>query len=166
MALQGLLAWAVFALMGLLFQAILFYKDAMATFEPRLKPALTVMCDFVGCQILPLQMNDAVLIDHASVEWVMEDSRALMGDPQTSQPHWRLQMSLRNSKKISVATPGGELTLTDFQDQALMRRVFDPATLGAPATLSPDETIALDWVLSLKVSDPPFVGYRLLTFYP
>ena len=65
-----------------------------------------------------------------------------------------------------MATPWVELTLTDFQDQALMRRVFDPATLGAPATLSPGETIALDWVLSLKVSDPPFVGYRLLTFYP
>jgi hypothetical protein len=65
-----------------------------------------------------------------------------------------------------VATPWIELTLTDAQDAAVLRKVLNPVDFGAPAVLPPGEIIEQQLLLSLKKEEAAFVGYRLLTFYP
>ena len=82
-----------------------------------------------------------------------------------------------------VALPSLELTLTDTQDQAQLRRVLSPAELGATApTLAAGAEFS--GVLAIRVlnsppdasaSQPPsarpsaplrIAGYRVLAFYP
>ena len=62
--------------------------------------------------------------------------------------------------------PAMELTLTDAQDQPVLRRVLLPNELAAPA-----EMPALgEWATSVAVIVTPggarVAGYRLLAFYP
>ena len=62
MARKGLIAWAVLGLLGLIFQATLFFKDSLAAHHPQWRPELEYFCKWVGCQIEPLQLADAVVI--------------------------------------------------------------------------------------------------------
>jgi len=65
-----------------------------------------------------------------------------------------------------VAMPLLELTLTDAQDQVLVRRVLRPeGELGAAPELAP----AAVWSATAPVQlegGTPVAGYRLLAFYP
>jgi len=64
--------------------------------------------------------------------------------------------------------PALELTLTDSQDQALVRRVLLPAEIAAPPAISASGewsgTIAL--ALNANGTTSRVAGYRLLAFYP
>ena len=172
MAHKGLIAWAVLGLLGLIFQTTLFFKDEWAAHHPQWQPLLKLFCKWSGCQLAPLQVADAVLIDHSSIDLISENALAandLAGAPDTelvSLPQWRFQITLRNSQNIELAMPWIEMTLTDSQDQALLRQVFDPSIWGAPATLKAGEIWSQDLRLRLKNDPSAFVGYRLLTFYP
>ena len=69
---------------------------------------------------------------------------------------------------MPVATPSLELTLTDAQDQALVRRVVSAAELGAPPALAArGEFSGTNALTVTSVSNPSaIVGYRLMAFYP
>lgn len=183
MARKGLIAWAVLGLLGLIFQATLFFKDSLAAHHPKWRPELEYFCKWVGCQIEPLQLADAVVIDHAAIDRLAEPDGNLealiainatnainadqaLGASPAVLPQWRFQITLRNIQNVSVAMPWIELTLTDAQDQAVMRQVFNPSVLGAPKVLKAGETWAQDLSLRLAHPESDFLGYRLLTFYP
>ena len=180
MARKGLIAWAVLGLLGLIFQATLFFKDSLAAHHPKWRPELEYFCKWVGCQIEPLQLADAVVIDHAAIDRLAEpddnlealiainaiNADQVLGASPAVLPQWRFQITLRNTQNLPVAMPWIELTLTDAQDQAVMRQVFNPSILGAPKVLKAGETWAQDLSLRLAHPESNFLGYRLLTFYP
>jgi hypothetical protein len=118
----------------------------------------------MGCQIRPLQKAEAVVIDYASVDLLR--SEYPLDEMVWDAPQWTLQINLRNSDAVPVATPWIELTLTDVQDKPVMRKVLNLAEWGAPAVMAPGEIIELELLLSLKQESANFMGYRLLTFYP
>jgi hypothetical protein len=80
--------------------------------------------------------------------------------------HWAFEVHLRNSAKVPVATPWIELTLTDAQDQAVMRKVLDLSQWGAPPVMASGDILPMSLQLGLVNPEVNFVGYRLLTFYP
>ena len=162
----GLVAWALFGLLGLVIQTVYLFKDPLATYHPSLKPLLLEACQLVGCQIRPLQKTDAVVIDYGSVDAIRSDEspEKLANSAQPMQ--WALQINLRNSDSVPVAMPWVEVTLTDAQDAPVMRKVLNPVDWGAPAVLSPGQIIEQQLLLSLKKEESVFMGYRLLTFYP
>ena len=171
MAHKGLRAWALLGVFGLVFQATLFFKDSLAAHHPQWRSELEAFCKWAGCQISPLQVLDAVLIDHAAIDLIAEpdpDASTVseIDASQASLEQWRFQITLRNAQNFSVAMPWIELTLTDSKDQAVMRQVFDPLALGAPKVLNAGETWSQD--LRLRLQDEPmaFAAYRLLAFYP
>ena len=161
MTYAGLITWALLGALGLLFQATLLFKDALAAHLPFLQPALTQLCAWADCQVLPLQQSDAVVIDHASIDQLHSHD-----DDPVARPQWSFELHLRNSAKVPVATPWIELTLTDAQDQAVVRKVVNVTQWGAPAVMAPGEIVSLDHQLSLSDPAQSFLGYRLLTFYP
>jgi hypothetical protein len=174
MAHKGLIAWAVLGILGLVFQATLFLKDSLAAHHPQWREALTVFCKWAACQIEPLQLADAVLIDHAAVDLITEQE-VNSNTATTSDVHdaslmnlaqWRFQITLRNAEKISVAMPWIELTLTDLQNQPVMRQVINPTDFGAPKVLKAGEIWSHDLRLRLVNEQIGFLGYRLQTFYP
>ena len=90
----------------------------------------------------------------------------------------KLSFVLKNTDTTSLEIPAVEVTLTDSQDQTLMRRVLTPGQFGA-AAITLGAHLELSGAVSLKVSgeDPrgaslsqaaflPVTGYRLLAFYP
>ncbi len=109
-----------------------------------------------GCALGPLQQIESIVIDSSSFGRLRADN-------------YRLAFSLRNTAPVNLAMPAIELSLTDSQDQALIRRVILPSEFGAPApALAADS----DWNGTLTLNVRPstgserIAGYRLLAFYP
>ena len=163
MTYAGLIAWAFLGVLGLVFQASVFFKDELAAHQPDLRPALAQLCLWADCKVGPLKQADAVVIDHAAIDQVSSSLDAL--DTAVSL-HWAFEVHLRNSTKVPVATPWIELTLTDAQDQAVMRKVLDLSQWGGPPVMAAGDILPLSLQLSLVNPEVNFVGYRLLTFYP
>jgi predicted Zn finger-like uncharacterized protein len=130
-------------------------RDRLAAAQPQLKPWLEHMCEFLQCQLSPPRQIEAIVIESSSFNKLRNDS-------------YRLSFTLRNTAAVEVATPAMELTLTDAQDQPVLRRVLTPDELGARGNII---EAASEWSgvigLTVAASGPARVaGYRLLAFYP
>jgi predicted Zn finger-like uncharacterized protein len=153
-ALWGLLATVL--LMVLVAQVLVQERDRIAATESAAVALLNPLCELTGCSISPLQQIESVVIDSSAFTKIRPDL-------------YRLSFSLKNMAMVDVATPALELTLTDRQDQALVRRVFTASELAA---LKPVLAAGSEWAASMSVSIqlPGAVdrisGYRLLAFYP
>ena len=130
-------------------------RDRLAASVPGLTPILEVLCVPVGCKIAPMQSIEAVVIDSSAFTKLQPDV-------------YQLTFSIKSSALVEIATPSLELTLTDMQDQPLVRRVFAPGDLGRP-----DQNLGVgaEWGGSRVVALPAtpvtskITGYRLLAFY-
>jgi predicted Zn finger-like uncharacterized protein len=150
------LVLVLLALAGLLaLQVALQERDRLASLQPGALPLLQRLCEPLGCRIGPPRRIDAIAIDSSGFTKLRPDT-------------YRLTVTLKNQAPLPVAMPSLELTLTDSQDQPVMRRVLTPGEIGAPA-----ETIAssADWSTSVAIAVSGagagrIAGYRLLAFYP
>lgn len=131
-------------------------RDRLAAANPGLRPWLARLCEPLRCTLRPPRQIDAVAIDSSSFNKLRSDA-------------FRLNVTLRNQAAIDVAMPALELTLTDGQDQPVIRRVVMPDELGPNAAIIP---AASDWSGSLALAVAAneaggrIAGYRLLVFYP
>jgi predicted Zn finger-like uncharacterized protein len=160
-------------LLGL--QWVLQQKDSLAASGPRLDAALQAICGALGCQIQPPRRVESLVIDSSTFNKIAADA-------------YRLSFVLKNTGSEPLEMPALELTLTDTQDQAVVRRVLLPAQFGVNSgILAARAEVA--GVVSLRVvgdggrantppssnasvSLPPtanslrVAGYRVLAFYP
>lgn len=166
-------AAALLLLIGLALQVALFQRDALAVRQPGLHGVLQALCGHLGCEIGPLRQIESIVIDSSSFNKLAPDA-------------YQLKVVIKNAGSVPLAMPSVELTLTDSQDQALLRRVLAPAELGAnAATLAAGAEFS--GLLTIAVSNPATVpaaaasapaasprpsaplriaGYRVLAFYP
>ncbi|MCZ2497826.1 DUF3426 domain-containing protein [Xylophilus sp. Kf1] len=130
-------------------------RDRLAAYLPGLKPLLVSLCVPLRCEVLPLQRIDAVVIDASS----FNKARGEL---------FQFDVELRNTATVPLAMPALELTLTDSQDQPLVRRVLLPAELRAPRELASSGAWSgsLPVALQTPVSADRVAGYRVLAFYP
>jgi predicted Zn finger-like uncharacterized protein len=153
---RGMLVAALLALGALLaLQVAVQDRDRLAAAHPELRPALQQLCTALGCVLGPPRQIEAIAIDSSSFN-------RLRGEA------YRLTFTLRNQAPTPVAIPAIELTLTDSQDQPVLRRVLMPAEMGAN---TPVIGAAGEWSatvpLTVAGNGPGRVaGYRLLAFYP
>lgn len=170
-ALRWSLALVSCALLAtLLLQMALFQRSTLAMSQPWLRPGLQALCGYLRCEIAPPQQIEAVVIDSSSFNKLAANT-------------YRLQVVIRNTGVIPLALPSLELTLTDSQDQAQLRRVLTPVELGATApTLAAGAEFP--GVVVIRILNPPpdangsaaaavppsgplrIAGYRVLAFYP
>ena len=147
---------SVSLLAGLGLQVTLHERDRLAANVPVLRPALTAMCEALGCQIRPFKQIDSLVIDASSFVKVRGDV-------------YRLNLTVKNTAPVDVAAPAVELTLTDTQDQPMIRHVLSATELGAlQGTLSAGGELSAAVPLNVKTSGSAerISGYRLLAFYP
>jgi predicted Zn finger-like uncharacterized protein len=156
-AMRWALLLVLLALLGLLvFQIVLKERNRIAALEPATRPILETLCAVAGCSLSPLRQIESIVIDSSTFSRVRGDD-------------YRLGFALRNTAPIAIAMPAIELSLTDPQDQAVIRRVIQPAEFAA-GTLSLAKSSV--WTGSLAMSVRPgantdrIAGYRLLAFYP
>ena len=143
-------------LMSLGIQVALQERNRLAANVPDLRPSLAAMCEVLDCQIAPFKQIDSVAIDASSFVKVRGDV-------------YRLNVTLKNTALIDVAAPAVELTLTDTQDQPMIRHVLSAAELGAQQGIlvaSGELTTALPVNVKTAGSSERISGYRLLAFYP
>ncbi len=138
-------------------QVVFQHRDRLASQVPALQPALAAMCASFECRLGPPRRIESITIESSAFTRVRADA-------------FRLSLTLSNQADIALALPAMELTLTDLQDQPVLRRVLQPADLG-PETPS---AIAArtEWSTTLTLAIAPganparIVGYRVLAFYP
>jgi predicted Zn finger-like uncharacterized protein len=141
---------------GLIVQALLYERDRIAAQAPALKPLLQALCEWMQCKISPMRQIESIVIDSSSFN-------KLSGDV------YRLNFTLKNTALIALALPAIELSLTDVQDQALMRRVINPDVLGFKLDhLAPISESSASLTLSVNKQEgvDRVAGYRILAFYP
>jgi len=153
----------------LVFQWLVQQKDSLAALDPRLGALLQAVCGQLRCEIRAPRHIDSLVIDSSSFNRIGPDA-------------YRLSFVLKNTGSLALEVPSLEVTLTDTQDRAVVRRVVTPAQFGVTnTTLAARSELA--GVLSMKVSgeglrsaspapvSPPpaswrVAGYRVLAFYP
>lgn len=154
------LLWASAAFILLLIalgQCVYFLRHTIATYYPNLKPHLLQVCKSLKCSIeLPKQ-----------IEWIVIDD----SDMQEDLKHagiMHLSTNLLNKAAFTQAYPHLELTLTNTEDNAVLRRRFKPAEYLPPQT---DVSIGfaagkeIKVKLAITTQDVGVAGYRLYVSY-
>ena len=138
-------------------------KDNLAATDPRLAPFLQALCGPLNCSIRPPRRIESLVIDSSSFR-------------KTGPDMYSLSFVLKNNSAAVLEMPSLEVTLTDVQEQALVRRVLAPREFGATtAALAAHGELA--GVITLKVAGEPVpgaplapplpvTGYRVVAFYP
>ncbi len=149
-----LLLLCLAALAGLAAQMAVHQRNALAAAQPQLRPWLEQACVRLGCAIGPDRRIAAVAIDSSGFV------KAGRGDS------YQLTLAIKNLSGAAVAMPAVELTLTDAQDQAVLRRVLLPAELEAPVELAAHGEWSGQTMVVLAGPALRLSGYRVLAFYP
>jgi predicted Zn finger-like uncharacterized protein len=133
------------------------YRDWISAHWPSWKPVLSRLCAGLGCTVRPLRDTGALSIDASDLQ-ADAAHRGLL----------TLTATIRNRAPWPVAHPHLELTLTDAQDRAVVRRALAPAEYARDANL--DRGIAANGEVPVRVfidaSATTQSGYRLFLFYP
>ena len=140
----------------LMLQVVVQERDRLAAGEPAVRQVLESLCAVLGCKIAPLRQIEAIVIDSSSFTKVRADV-------------YRLNFMLKNTAAMDIATPALELTLTDLQDQAVIRRVIESGNFGSKqGVLVHGEELTASLLISVRTpgSSERVSGYRLLAFYP
>lgn len=149
---SALLAMVVLAL-ALLAQWGIQHRDALAARYPAARAMLDPWCAWAGCRIAPVREIDRVLIDSTSFR-------------KLAPQRFELSVVLRNQAAYEVAVPALELTLNDAAEKLLLRKVLQPAELGAPAALPANGEWTARAVVQVAEGGAEAAGYRVLAFYP
>lgn len=169
-----LLGFSLVLTLSLSLQWALQQRDRLAASAPRLEAAMQVLCGALGCQIRLPRHVESLVIDSSTFNKIAADA-------------YRLNFVLKNTSNLSVEMPALELTLTDTQDQAVVRRVLLPAEFGVDSGMLGSRA-EIAGVVSLRVSGDQrgpagaqgiaavssplspnalrVAGYRVLAFYP
>ena len=136
-------------------QVLLQQRNAVAAQWPAAKGALQRVCELIGCRLAPPQRIEAIAIDSSAFTKVHADV-------------YLLAVTLKNAASTEVAMPALELTLTDTQDQVLLRRVLQVNAFAAQrSTLAASGDFSFSLPVEAKAGAGVHVaGYRLLAFYP
>lgn len=152
----GLALLSVLMGLALVLQVVIRERDWLVAVEPASRRVLAPLCEWVGCEVAPLRRIESVVIDSSSFTKVRMDA-------------YRLSFTLKNTSPTPLATPALELTLTNLQDQAVVRRVFVSADLGdKTGVIEPGAELVVNLPLAIKLGSnaEKISGYRLLSFYP
>jgi predicted Zn finger-like uncharacterized protein len=149
---------ALLLLLVLLAQAAYYYRSALIVLFPQAKPYAVALCATLRCD-LPLPRR---------IELMSIEASDLQAD--TTNPNIMvLSATLKNRAIFDQQFPMLELTLTDPQDQPVVRRVLAPLDYLGKAT-NVQAGFPANSEIAIKVyfegSQVKATGYRLYLFYP
>ena len=149
---------ALLLLLALLAQVAYHYRSTLILLFPEAKPYAAALCARLGCE-LPLPRR---------IEMISIEASDLQAD--TTNPNVMvLSATIKNRAIFAQQHPLLELTLTDAQDQPVVRRVLAPQdylgkAVNAQAGLGANTELAIK--VFIEGSQVKAVGYRLYLFYP
>lgn len=134
-------------------QVALQHRNALSALFPAVRGALVATCEHLRCKVSPYR-------DIASVALEGSSFNRIQGD------RFQFSLTLRNGAALAVETPSIELTLTDVQDQPVIRRVLKAPELSAPGSLPAGSEWSGTNTMSVGPGTTRIAGYRVLAFYP
>lgn len=141
-------------LLTLMAQVVLQERNALAAWQPSLRPALQGLCALAGCTLTAHQdINQIVIASSAFTRTALSVG-------------YTFSLTVENQSDTELAMPAVELTLTDLQDRPVLRRVLLPAELQAPSTLAAKAAWSASIPLAVSAEQSRIAGYRALVFYP
>jgi predicted Zn finger-like uncharacterized protein len=147
----------LFFVLGLLLasQFLFLERDRIAANVPALRPLLDSGCSVLGCTLSMPRQIESIAIDSSAFTRVKSGV-------------YSLSLSLRNAAAIDLAAPAIELTLTDMQDQALVRRVLLPGEYSAKTLIGAGGELVVNVPIAVRAgtASENISGYKLLAFYP
>ncbi len=140
-------------------QGIVFFRNQIADRIPALHAPLEAMCRSFGCRVALPRRTDKLEIETS-------DLQAL--DP--ARPNRVVLIAtVRNLAPLTQAFPSLELTLTDPEERALVKQVFEPAQY-LPESVRPEQGFGAQSEVPIRLQlDTGTVtasGYRLFLFHP
>jgi predicted Zn finger-like uncharacterized protein len=157
----GLCAVAFFLCIAGILQIVLYERDRIVAMHPRMHSSLTDLCRTVGCTIGPLKNIENIVVDASSFNKIRGDSKNEL---------YKITLNLKNNGPLPVALPHIELSLNDTQDQTIVRRVLNPADVGAlqfvlsaRGEFNGSATVQID---TAQLGGSRVAGYRIWAFYP
>lgn len=155
---MGAILWmaCVLLVVGLVLQVVIQERDRIAATEPSAMRVLGPLCEVLACQISPLRQIESIVIDSSSFTKVRGDV-------------YRLNFTLKNTAQMAISTPALELTLTDMQDQAVVKRVFMATDFERQqVVIEPGAELIATVPIAVKpnTGSAKVSGYRMLSFYP
>jgi predicted Zn finger-like uncharacterized protein len=125
---------------------------------------LTTACDYLNCIIQPDMQIDALKIDSSSLQKIQSTN-----DGEISE----LKVSIKNNTSSPIAAPALELSLTDANDRAVLKRVLSVKELSLKEPIIPamnESQVTVRLLINSSNSLPneksQITGYRVLAFYP
>jgi len=140
-------------LCGLVLQAAVHERRWIAAAWPALRPYLVQLCGPLECDVGPYRQIAAVTVDGSTFHKIKGDQ-------------YQFSLTLKSRSSIPLEMPAVELTLTDAQDQPVLRRVLTPQDLAAPVELAALGEWNLSVSLLVNLGSTRITGYRVLAFYP
>lgn len=143
-------------------QLLTLFRVELAVLAPELRPALVAGCELLGCALPHPRKAELIGIEASGL--IPAEATGAAGAGRLL-----LTATLKNRAPFDQEYPHLELTLTDTQDNALLRKVlapvdYLPADHAVGAGFATRSTVAVR--LLLETSGIPAVGYRLYLFYP
>jgi predicted Zn finger-like uncharacterized protein len=148
----------VLMLLGLAAQIMMHFRTELVVLSPGLKPAFEQVCGIFGCRVTLPQNADFLSIESSSLE----------ADPGYAGIV-ALNAVLRNRAPYRQANPLFELTITDYQDKLIARRIFQPREYlppESPAQIGMPANEEIDVKLHIDLGETKAAGYRVYLFYP
>jgi hypothetical protein len=112
----------------LVIQSVFLFRNHIARSFPAVRPALVSLCENFGCT-MPLPRDASQL-------------KVTYGFNKRDDHHYVLYATVTNNAGFAQDWPSLELTLLNFIEQPLSRRIFTPAEWVLPETLAKGDGIA------------------------
>lgn len=151
-------AGSLLLLCGLLAQGALYFRTELAAINPGLRPAFEQVCGALGCRVALPQNPDLLSIETSSLEADPDHTGIVV-----------LHAISRNRAPYPQAYPIFELTLTDYRDKLLARRLFQPQEYlppGTPLQAGMPASDEIEVKLTIDLGETKAAGYRVYLFYP
>lgn len=156
-------SWSLFGLglmllLVLLAQTIYFKRTEIAAYYPQTKPWLTQACKYAKCSIALPKKIDLLTIDDSDMQEHLTHAQVLV-----------FTSTLINHADFPQAYPNIELTLTNVDDEPVLRRTFKPIEYLQPSVTADNGIAAKEETrirLQLNTGDMAVAGYRVALNYP
>jgi predicted Zn finger-like uncharacterized protein len=151
---------ALLALAGLVGQLLIYFRTEVALQLPQIRPYLVEACEAIGCRVRLPHQPELMSIESSDLQAVPGQDKMVA-----------LSAVIRNRAPFAQEYPDLELTLTDENDLAVVRRVLTPPEYldttrekDAASGIASGAEVAVR--LYFDTSRVRATGYRLYLFFP
>jgi hypothetical protein len=135
-------------------QIFLFHRDKLVAMNVSVAPIFNWVCQNMGCRVDWPKETDKVAIDSTNFK-------------QLGVTRFSFTVSIKNLAPYFLGTPSLELTLTNEEQEDVVRKVWFPREMNLSEVLKPMRTQTIEMVFTVDENlAGKITGYRALLFYP